>query len=438
MVGSAAHILGQENPYVRVLPSMGDLHMPKLLQRLPRYCKHRASGQAVVTIEGHDFYLGPHGTKASLLEYDRIIAEWLANGRQLPAPPDEPQQLTLVELMAAYRRHARAYYRKNGKLTGEVRMIEIAMRYVRRLYGRTPVVDFGPLKLKAVRSAMVEDQVSRKYINSQVGRLVRMFKWAAGEELAPPAIYQALAAVDGLRVGRTKAKELAPVQPVADAVIEATLPYLPETVADMVRFQWLTGTRPGEVCQLRPADIDRQGDVWAYTPSSHKTQHHHRDRVVFIGPQAQDILRKYLLRPDWTYCFSPKESEARRRRLATEARTTPLSCGNRPGSNRKRDPRRPAGKCYTNDSYRRAIHRAVAKANEARVEWNREHPDQEPQPMLELWSPNRLRHTAATKIRKQFGLEAAQVCLGHAAADVTQVYAERDMEKARQVMQQIG
>ena len=75
--------------------------MRKLLQRLPRYCKHRASGQAVVTIEGLDFYLGPHGTKASHLEYDRIIAEWLANGRRLPAAPDELKQLTLVELMAA-------------------------------------------------------------------------------------------------------------------------------------------------------------------------------------------------------------------------------------------------------------------------------------------------------------------------------------------------
>ena len=54
------------------------------------------------------------------------------------------------------------------------------------------------------------------------------------------------------------------------------------------------------------------------------------------------------------------------------------------------------------------------------------------------WSPNQLRHTAATRIRKQFGLEAAQVILGHAAADVTQVYAERDADKAREVLRQIG
>ena len=51
---------------------------------LPKYAKHKASGQAVVRLSGKDFYLGPHGTKASKLEYDRLIGEWLANGRQLP------------------------------------------------------------------------------------------------------------------------------------------------------------------------------------------------------------------------------------------------------------------------------------------------------------------------------------------------------------------
>lgn len=54
------------------------------------------------------------------------------------------------------------------------------------------------------------------------------------------------------------------------------------------------------------------------------------------------------------------------------------------------------------------------------------------------WAPNQLRHSAATEIRKRFGIEAAQVTLGHAAADVTQVYAERDLEKAASVMALVG
>ena len=54
------------------------------------------------------------------------------------------------------------------------------------------------------------------------------------------------------------------------------------------------------------------------------------------------------------------------------------------------------------------------------------------------WSPNQLRHTAATVIRREFGLEAAQVVLGHSQANVTQVYAERDLAKGLEVARQIG
>src|SRR6478609_8109142 len=66
-------------PYISFV---GSQHMPRLVNSFPSYCKHRASGQAVVTLCGQDFYLGPHGTKASKLEYDRLIAEWLARGRR--------------------------------------------------------------------------------------------------------------------------------------------------------------------------------------------------------------------------------------------------------------------------------------------------------------------------------------------------------------------
>ncbi|MDC0935463.1 tyrosine-type recombinase/integrase [Pirellulales bacterium] len=54
------------------------------------------------------------------------------------------------------------------------------------------------------------------------------------------------------------------------------------------------------------------------------------------------------------------------------------------------------------------------------------------------WSPNQLRHTAGTAICKRFGLEAAQVILGHSNANVTQVYAERDLDKAVAVAREVG
>lgn len=391
--------------------------MPRLSYALPKYRKHRASGQAIVTLCGVDHYLGPHGTRASKCQYDRLIAEWLANDRRLLPASDS---ITVVELCARYWRYAKGYYLKDGRCTKVAPAIKLALKYVNTWYGRELAADFGPLALKAVRQQMVEDGLSRRYINDHVDRIKRMFKWAVGEQLIPAETYHALAVVPGLLRGRTIARETAPVLPVEDSVVEQTLPLLPAGVADMVRFQRLTGCRPAEVCLLRPCDLDRSKEIWTYRPESHKTEHHGRERIILVGPKAQEILLRYLARDAQTYCFRPCDSEAKRRSAMHEARKTPLRFGNRPGSNRRKHPKRQAGECYTTDSYRRAIARVCEKHG------------------IPRWSPNRLRHTAATEIRKEFGLEAAQVILGHSQANVTQVYAERDLAKGMEVARRMG
>jgi integrase len=83
------------------------------------------------------------------------------------------------------------------------------------------------------------------------------------------------------------------------------------------------------------------------------------------------------------------------------------------------DGRRP-GERYTRQSYARAIARACGNAG------------------VERWSPNQLRHSRGTEIRKLYGVEGAQVVLGHAKADVTQVYAERDAGLALKIAMEIG
>jgi integrase len=418
--------------------------MPRLVSALPKYRKHKASGQAVVTLAGVDYYLGPHGSKAAKRQYDRLVAEWLQHDRRLqPAAGDS---ITVVELCARYLAFAKGYYLKDGRCTKVTPSIKAMMAYLKDWYGSEPAADFGPLALKAVRQRMVDDGLSRSYVNDHCGRIKRMFKWAVGEQLVPVATHQALAAVPGLLRGRTAARENDPILPVDDATVDATLPHLPPIVADMVRLQRLTGCRPAEVCILRPCDLDRSGDVWTYAPESHKTQHHGRQRTVFIGPKAQAVLLRYLARDAQAYCFRPCDSEAKRRAAEHEARKTPLSCGNRPGTNRKRKPRKAPGERYTPYSYRRAIHRACDKAFP--------HPDYgaaavselPPAQLAELrtwqsarrWSPNQLRHAAATEVRRAFGLEAAQVVLGHSGADVTQIYAERDLAKGVEVARRIG
>jgi hypothetical protein len=99
--------------------------MPKLKVSLPKYQRHRASGQAVVTLYGRDFYLGPYGTKASKVEYDRLVGEWIAAGRP-SRPPSQTSDITVVELAAAYRKYARGYYQKDGKPTDTIHQVNRA------------------------------------------------------------------------------------------------------------------------------------------------------------------------------------------------------------------------------------------------------------------------------------------------------------------------
>lgn len=215
-------------------------------------------------------------------------------------------------------------------------------------------------------------------------------------------------------------KEAKPITCVDTSLVDSTLPHLTQVLADMIRFQRLTGCRPGEVCKIKPGMVDRSADVWSIELAEHKTAYRGNQRFIFVGAKAQAVLTPYLLRSADSHCFSPVESERLRRQLQHEARKTPLSGGNRPGSNIARKPRQQPGECYTTGSYAKAIRYACVRAK------------------LTIWSPNQLRHNAATAIRKQFGLEAAQVTLGHSGADVTQVYAEADRSKAIEVARMIG
>jgi len=209
--------------------------MPRLTQQAPKYCKHKASGQAVVTLSRRQFYLGPHGTRASRREYDRHLAEWMANGRALSAETDI---LTFNEVAIRFWRHATVYYVKNGRPTSEQGEYRLTLKIARALYGREPVSDFTPARLKAIREKMLTEEWCRYTINRRIGRIVRVFKWGVVEGLVPLETYQALTTVEGLKKGRSKARESEPVRPVSLEDVEKTLPHLQRTVADMVRVAY--------------------------------------------------------------------------------------------------------------------------------------------------------------------------------------------------------
>src|SRR4051812_29622301 len=137
--------------------------MPRLIQSVPKYRRHRASGQALVVINGRRHYLGPHGTKASKLEYDRLITEWLSSGRS-SAFGTPAHVVSITELVVAYLEYAKGYYGDGQR--GEYANMRHTLRPLRELYGRHPASEFAPVHLKAVREKYLALGHSRKHINA--------------------------------------------------------------------------------------------------------------------------------------------------------------------------------------------------------------------------------------------------------------------------------
>jgi integrase len=409
--------------------------------KVPSLCRFKPRNLACVWVSPtRRIYLGPWGSPESHERYAEVIRRILAGEVVTEAPqldrPARPACLTIGKLVDKYLDHARGYYSRDGVPTSEYHGVETAVRLAEKTYKALPAVEFGPLCLEDVRDRMIESKLARSTINGRTRRIVAMFKWAAAKQLVPQETHAALTMVAGLRAGRSAAKETKPVESVSDDVVDATLPHLPPIVADMVRLQRLCGARPGEVCAMRPVDIDRSADVWLYQPADHKTAYRGKRRTIFLGPQAQAILLRYLARDAKAFCFSPADSEAKRRAELHAARSTPMSCGNRPGTNVTASPLRRAGDRYRKDSYARAIARACELAfpapegmkEAARREWIAAH----------RWSPNQLRHSFATAVRRDHGLDNVQVLLGHSTAKTTEIYAELDIAKGAAVARLIG
>ncbi|MCG3122060.1 MAG: hypothetical protein GIKADHBN_00436 [Phycisphaerales bacterium] len=482
--------------------------------RVPLYRRRRGSPHAIVTLtdsatgKRRDYWLGEFNTPASRELYFRLIAEWEAGGRRFPEVSTAPRpgaasarlvadtgaqgtapavpggwhqpetrsrrvaRLTAAPehdrsisgLVRAYWAWAKTYY--SGSCAGGVRL---ALRVLRECYGSADAAEFGPNALRIVREAMIRGRDDgerprrpwcRKTVNTRTGHICRMFRWAASRELVSPQIYLALQSLPPLKRGRCAARDHDPIRPAPQDQIDAVRPLVSRQVRAMIDLQLLTAARPGEIVTMRGCDLDTTGPVWCYRPRTHKNAHRNIERAIWLGPAAQKVLAEFLDRPAHQPLFSAAEAEIERRARVHARRKTPLSCGNRPGSNLSDDPAHTVGAAYTLASYRRAIERACdaafpppqhlrpRRAGKWRLESELELQARlSPAQRAELkawrdahrWHPNQLRHNAATRIRREFGLEAAALVLGHASATITDaVYAERDQAKVASIVQRVG
>jgi len=171
-------------------------------------------------------------------------------------------------------------------------------------------------------------------------------------------------------------------------------------------IQRLSGMRPSELFRLRPCDIEKDGEVWIYTPQKAKSDRFGKKRFVGLGKVEQNILAERIrnVRNDEPV-FQPIHAVMERY------------------GKRKLDGRsvRQLRKMYTKDSYRRAVKRGLERAEKQGVK-------------IQYWMPYQLRHSAATELSIQLGREAAGVMLGHASTDVTAGYDHSDREKVRRLV----
>lgn len=363
---------------------MANVTSTRRTRKPPKYCLHKATGQAYVRLNGRDHYLGKHGSSESLQKYSALIAEDAAGAVIVNANRATPQSgLSITEIILAYRKHAAKYYVKDGKPTDEVACIKSALRDLLNLYPDLPADNFGPIAMKAVRQKMVEAGWTRRFCNQSVGRIRRMFKWAVESELIEPTVLMKLQAVAPLMPGRSDAREHTPRHSVPQETIEKIKRKVPERTRDMIDLWLLTGARPGELLKLTPEMIDRKTykskGVWIAELKDHKTAYRGKQRILVFGKKSQAILSRYI-----TVAPSARLFNVTR---ATVSHSMKMACE---------------------------------------------------ELGIPVVTPHWLRHTAATRVRQNYGLDAAQVTLGHSKADITELYAGLDLEKAIMVARDAG
>jgi integrase len=330
--------------------------------------------------------LGEYGSDESKAAYEKLVKRVTADRvrEEMARSVGTATDITLAELAVRYAVHVEGYYVKAGKPTSQVLLVKRAVKVAREKFGGLEAVEFGPRCLRECRDEFVALGWCRTEVNRAVGLARQMFKWAVSEELIPETVWRALRSVAGLEAGRTTAPDREPVGPVPDDDIKATLDQLGRTVGGMIRLQLATGMRPGEICSMTTADLTMQGETWLYRPRRHKLEHKGKLRTIVIGPRGVAILREFVRFDREAPCFPTRR-----------------------------------GTFYVPDTYREIVVRGAARAG------------------VRPWSPNRIRHSAATRLRCQSDLEATRAILGHGDTSTTSVYA-RDLEMAKNTMAKIG
>ena len=332
-----------------------------------------------------------------------------------------------------------AYYRKdvpgvrNGLEHPDLRLIRRAHNFIQP-YSEWPVDALGPDELNDIKNKLLKHKYkkckqtksyTRRGINDTLKWIKKILKWGVGRNIVKN---ETLIGIENelklLRMGEKGAKDNIKRGRVTEEEFNKVIGVVTSVIGDMLKLIWHTGMRPYEICEMRPYDILRDdSECWLYIPGRdktpigmHKTTRYGKVKVIPLAGECIDILSKRIDDFDSKeYIFTPKDSVAEFRETKRKNRKTPISCGNKSGSNRKKIPKKKPGGLYTNNSFAQACKRACRRAG------------------VEAFVPYDLRRTVATKTRASLGKEAAKTLLGHAEQSTTDIYLLEEVQEAMKV-----
>ena len=372
--------------------------------RIPKLCLDRYDNRAYARYPKtkRKQYFGTYGSPEAEAKY----RDWLKLVLTGYVPPSGAK-MHVIDLVDRYLAHCEAEW---GRESTEFNLIFQACDRLLTIAANKPITELGPLLLKAYCDRMLTETYqkgkspakaySSTYLSKCVSRIKRMVHWGAQQEIVPPEVYEKVKLFEIPRSTRKQARETAPVQPVPWTVVRATLAHLHSPIDTMVQVQFWCGMRPQDVCNLRPEDIERSGDVWMYEPHEHKNTHRGLGLMKAIPPSIQRLLSPFLSVPRDQYLFRPDQAPIFQPTLNLRAR-------------------------YTTSAYGYAVRRACMRARDRYLL------------PIPYWTPNQLRHGIATLIKEDQGHDAATAYLGHSTPDTTAIYAHRSREAVRKVAMEL-
>lgn len=341
---------------------------------VPQYRLHRSTGQACCYVNRKRVYLGVYDSPESKRRYSELIARLQAEPSRRVVAVPATNSPQPVYLAQLLLKYATEELPRYSR--DEQHCQKGVIRIVRQLFGETLANDFGPLKLRTVRDSMLESGWSVGFVNRQVKRLRLMLRWGVSFELASPSVMEGLRTVASLPDPESGSRARRAI-PQAD--IEAVRGVLEGLHRDLFDLMLMTGCRSGELVGLASGDINRTGEVWRADLEKHKTSHKGKGRTLFFNSSAQSILKRYLsAKPD------QKLFDIRR------------------------------------DTFGKVVKAACLRAG------------------VKPFTPHWLRHTVATRLADEMGVEAAQRLLGHAGRAMTEHYTRAAEKVAIEASRRLG